>query len=138
MQTFIPYTTFSECAKVLDRQRLGKQRLEVIQILRTLRGISVGWPHHPAVLMWKGYEDSLVEYGITICTEWISRGYKDTCLDKIKALQSSVKFSKPPNWWGNNKVHSSHRAALLAKNFDHYSVFGWEELPEINYIWPVG
>lgn len=30
MQTFLPYPDFVESASVLDRQRLGKQRVEVI------------------------------------------------------------------------------------------------------------
>jgi len=33
MQTFVPYANFSESAKVLDRQRLGKQRVETLQVM---------------------------------------------------------------------------------------------------------
>ena len=33
MQTFVPCETYLECARVLDRQRLGKQRVESLQIL---------------------------------------------------------------------------------------------------------
>jgi hypothetical protein len=136
MQTFVPYTSFTECAKVLDRQRLGKQRVEVLQILRALRGISSGWINHPAVKMWRGYEYSLGEYGLEICKQWISLGYKDTCTEKIKTLQGTT-FTTKPIWWGNCEIHSSHRAALLAKKLDHYSNFGWEETPKIDYIWPI-
>ena len=38
MQTFLPYADFPGSAKVLDRKRLGKQRVECCQILNTLLG----------------------------------------------------------------------------------------------------
>lgn len=37
MQTFLPYPQFWESARVLDRQRLGKQRVEALQILKVLQ-----------------------------------------------------------------------------------------------------
>ena len=37
MQTFLPYSNFHLTAEVLDRKRLGKQRVECLQILRTLK-----------------------------------------------------------------------------------------------------
>jgi Pyrimidine dimer DNA glycosylase len=36
MQTFLPYPDFVACARVLDSRRLGKQRVEALQILRAL------------------------------------------------------------------------------------------------------
>ena len=36
MQTFLPYPDFERSAKVLDNKRLGKQRVEVLQILNVL------------------------------------------------------------------------------------------------------
>ena len=38
MQTFLPYADFSKSAGVLDRMRLGKQRVETLQILQKLVG----------------------------------------------------------------------------------------------------
>jgi len=34
MQTFLPYPDFARCAAVLDPLRLGKQRVEVLQLMR--------------------------------------------------------------------------------------------------------
>jgi hypothetical protein len=34
VQTFLPYADFAESARVLDRARLGKQRVEALQVLR--------------------------------------------------------------------------------------------------------
>lgn len=36
MQTFLPYEDFEQTASVLDRQRLGKQRVETLQLLKAL------------------------------------------------------------------------------------------------------
>jgi len=63
MQTFLPYLDFAECARVLDDRRLGKQRVEVLQIARAITVPGYGWRHHPAVRMWRGYEEALGAYG---------------------------------------------------------------------------
>lgn len=38
MQTFLPYPDFSKSASVLDKRRLGKQRVENLQIMQVLLG----------------------------------------------------------------------------------------------------
>jgi len=38
MQTFLPYESFRESAKVLDWRRLGKQRVEGMQIINAIEG----------------------------------------------------------------------------------------------------
>jgi len=62
MQTFLPYSSFIESVRCLDRQRLGKQRVEALQILNALNGKSKGWTNHPATKMWCGYEEALCLY----------------------------------------------------------------------------
>ena len=122
---------------MLDRQRLGKQRIEARQILQTLRGDTSGWKHHPAVKMWKSYERALCYYGIAICNEWIARGYEDHqralfcqwCYDYRDQLQG-------PWWLEDPRLHASHRAALLFKAPEHYGTLGWTEKPVIAYWWP--
>ena len=76
MQTFLPYADFVKTAKCLDYRRLGKQRVEAFQILNILEGktTKAGWKHHPAVLMWEGYENALKKYFNDISSEWKSRG----------------------------------------------------------------
>lgn len=144
MQTFLPYESYEESARCLDRQRLGKQRVETLQILNTLTGRSTGWAQHPAVKMWRGYEYELAEYGIAICREWISRGYKDTCLGKIQAIQDEIvgdalgRVYERPWWLGFADLHKSHRAALLYKDFGHYqSYFDASPTDAVyDYYWP--
>ena len=64
MQTFLPHSNFRKTARYLDYRRLGKQRVEAYQILNVLTGKSKGngWKNHPAVKMWKGYENALKLY----------------------------------------------------------------------------
>jgi len=153
MQTFLPYPDFAQSAHCLDNKRLGKQRVECLQILKTLAkgptevvqkidrrtGDTVAihrktpWYNHPAVQQWKGYELFLVSYALAVCREWKFRGFSDTCEDKINAF--SVPGGRPP-WLGNEAYHASHRSNLLRKDFAHYSQFGWTEPATLPYVWP--
>jgi len=145
MQTFVPYPHMSASAAVLDRQRLGKQRVETLQIMRTLAGISGGWGNHPAVKMWSGYEAHLMWYQIAICEEWVRRGYRDTCLGKTMAIwsehladtsDSGISGPVPP-WWGSAELHASHRSNLLRKEPSYYREFWPLEADDLPYVWPV-
>lgn len=156
MQTFLPYTDYQKSAEVLDTKRLGKQRVECLQILKALRTGPVQnsivklkgfkyngglfqrktpWYNHPAAKMWVGYEKELCAYGIAICQEWIRRGFKDTCLGKIQDfLKNFSDCPKPP--WLSNVLCASHRSNLLRKNSTWYGQFGWTEPPDLPYVWP--
>jgi hypothetical protein len=140
VQTFLPSDDFALCAMTLDRQRLGKQRVETLQIMQTIAGMSrgKGWINHPATKMWIGHEEYLMLYQIAIVSEWTMRGYKDTCLDKtydaFKTIDAEFSY---PEWMGNDHFHASHRSNLLRKNVDFYSKFGWTEPDDLEYIWPV-
>lgn len=139
MQTFLPYESYQKSAKILDRQRLGKQRVETLQILNALSNPDYGWQNHPAVNMWRGYEFELVVYGIAICKEWISRGYKDTCLQKISCFADTIQniSIEVPEWIGNEDLHKSHRSNLLRKNPEHYGkLFEQGLVDDLEYFWP--
>lgn len=124
MQTFVPFTDTELTARILDRQRLGKQRIESQQILQTLIGDNDGWARHPAVKMWRGHERYLAAYTMVIIKEWMARGYRDTRMAVITALAARFPATSatPPPWWGDNAVHDSHLAALLRKNREHYQM----------------
>lgn len=130
MQTFLPYPDFHESAFCLDNRRLGKQRVEAAQILKALSD-GGGWSNHPATKMWAGYEDALKLYFNYVVREWIARGYKNN----YKLFDVSDNPAMPP-WFGDEKFHSAHRAALLAKDFEWYSHFNWDEDAKIDYYWP--
>lgn len=134
MQTFLPYSTYRPSAKVLDTRRLGNQRVEVLQIVTTIR-FGGGWQHHPAVKMWRPYVNSLIDYGLTICEEWVVRGYKDTVSEALLDLREDKPITHPL-WLGSVKFHASHRSNLLRKDPGHYGQFGWKEPPDLPYVWP--
>jgi len=135
MQTFLPYASFEESASVLDYRRLGKQRVETLQILKSLLDPGYGWKSHPAVKMWIGFEPALSAYGVEICKAWISMGYKDTCLEKIKSLVEP-NMSNLPHWIGDERIHESHRSNLVRKMPEHYLPIFGEMNPNIPYFWP--
>lgn len=139
MQTFLPYESFKRSAKVLDRQRLGKQRVEALQIVRTLCGITKGWSNHPAVKMWQESEWTLAEYGLAVCTEWTKRGYNDTCADKILALAEEYGAqwgAGRPVWLGWRALHLSHQSNLLRKDPEHYGPLFPGVTNDHPYVWP--
>lgn len=147
MQTFLPYSDFSKSAAVLDRARLGKQRVETMQIMKALT-TGQGWVNHPATKMWAGHREALSVYQVAICSEWTQRGYKDTCLEKTLDMipdRIMVVAGRPcliseavmPSWLGNPAFHASHRSNLLRKDKEHYGQFGWDEPDDLEYVWPV-
>ena len=137
MQTFLPYANFEQSAKVLDRSRLGKQRVEGYQILKALL-LGKGWIHHPATKQWAGHEIWLCYYITVICDEWTGRGYADSIVEKVRdlLLEHPLSVGTKPEWLGNEEYHSSHRANLLRKDSEYYGKFGWTENPEMPYYWP--
>lgn len=121
---------------MLDRQRLGKQRVETLQIANVLASgrTTGGWVNHPAVRMWRGHLNGLITYGLVICDEWTARGYADTCRDKMLAL--GAPSDEMPPWMGDERVHQSHRSKLLMKFPDHYSTY-FDDPDDLDYFWPV-
>lgn len=130
MQTFLPYPSFEQSARVLDYRRLGKQRVEAYQILQALADSSYGWQNHPAVNMWRGYSDALIAYYYVICMEWIQRGYAHN----MPILLPRGDF-KLPFWLGNAEFHYAHRSKLYQKNPQFY--YGWTGIKPVDYVWPV-
>lgn len=147
MQTFVPYPIHAHTARTLDRQRLGKQRVECKQILLALVGDSTGWVNHPATKMWRGSERFLTDYALTVCAEWKSRGYVDNLTPWFEETRARFDLSttRHPSWWADVNVHRSHRAQLLRKNREHYqAAFSLtdERVQDLldayeGYIWPV-
>jgi len=135
MQTFLPYPDFQMCAKVLDRQRLGKQRIEALQIFKVIHGQKQGWSNHPAVLMWAGYETSLRQYYNAMVTEWKRRGY----LNRMPLYTDSMELlcKRPPPWLGDPAFHASHQSNLIRKLPEHYRPIFGNRLPDnLPYVWP--
>ena len=142
MQTFLPWPEFHWSAHTLDNKRLGKQRVETLQIMTALLH-GTGFVHHPAVKMWKGYERALLAYQQAICREWSSvRGFDDSCWDKTRLMfLDAVKdpMATPlilPAFIGNVDFHISHQSNLLRKDEQHYRKFFPGIRDDHDYIWP--
>lgn len=133
---------------VLDAPRLGKQRVETLQILRALTLPEYGWRNHPAVVMWRGRTDALVRYGLDSVAEWQRRGFPDTTAPQIAEFAPDVAdltqadlaaAGRLPGWLGRPDLHRSHRGKLVAKDPAHYRpVFGdvSEPADDLDYVWP--
>jgi len=148
MQTFVPFDNFEDSAAVLDSKRLNKQLLEGRQIYKILASnqTSGAWVNHPAVKMWRGFDTALFEY---------LRVIKDECL--YRNIQTEKNWNAltemhewnwhrgnsivMPHWWGNDKVHQSHRNNLYRKDSEHYAEFVNDSFvsccEKCNYFWPV-
>jgi pyrimidine dimer DNA glycosylase len=149
VQTFLPYADFERSARALDPKRLGKQRVETIQVIRALTRPGYGWASHPAVLMWKGYEEALGRYGFTCCAVWTEQGFGDTCALTIAADLREVGIvavrTQPelaaagalPPWLGDEGLHRSHRSALVRKDQGHYRPLFPDVPDDLPYVWPV-
>lgn len=162
MQTFLPYASadFRKSAEVLDNLRLNKQALEGWQIMLTLLKLDPlgnhrdpkGWYNHPAVKLWQGHEELLYYYVLCMVAEWKDRGFNSTIGDKATATLTTAYESgrltntahNPPKWIVDRdkfeSIASSHRQALLVKDYSWYSQFNWPEdkgvVPKgYNYIW---
>jgi hypothetical protein len=149
MQTFLPYPDFVASARALDQKRLGKQRVETLQVLRGLTLPTYGWRHHPAVKMWAGYEEALVRYGLDLVGVWTATGRADTTAatltaDLAAACGITVIRDQPelaragelPPWLGDEALHLSHRSALVRKDPAHYQPMFGPVPDDLPYVWP--
>ena len=137
MQTFLLFKSFRKSAQVLDDRRLGKQRVEALQIIKAITGQKrldgkpyKGWLNHPCSVMWRPYVNALKHYHNIIIAEWIKRG-KNNSMPMFNDFSDIVK----PHWLGKQEFHASHRANLLRKDKEYYSQFAWTENPKRPYVW---
>ncbi|SES23150.1 hypothetical protein SAMN05216188_12740 [Lentzea xinjiangensis] len=149
MQTFLPFPDFTASARVLDQRRLGKQRVETLQVHRALVVPGHGWRHHPAVKMWAGYEEALVRYGLEMCAQWRISGFSDTCeatmrsdlaaargITAVRTQDELADAGELPWWLGDQAFHRSHRSALVRKDPAYYRRFFPDVPDDLPYVWP--
>lgn len=149
MQTFLPLPDYCMSAQALDDKRLGKQRVEVKQILLAL-GVDIGehkgdrrssWANHPCVKMWKGYESELLCYGLECCAWWIHRGFNDSLMIQflvaLKRYTHKYPEQKPPAFLFNAEFNRSHQSNLVRKDRDYYGALFPNVPDDLPYLWPV-
>ncbi len=131
MQTFLPLPDFRKSLECLDNARLGKQRVESMQLIDAIYNPRNSWRRHPACQMWFDYPDALGEYLNISIDIWKKRGF----VNNMCYYDVSDSFDLPP-WFGWEPLHSSHRSNLLRKDYYHYSKFNWKESDNDPYVWP--
>jgi len=151
----MPYQSFEASAAILDSKRLGKQRIENLQIVMALvdnGGLRGGWKAHPAARMWHGHLAWLVAYQQAICHEWIIvRGFKDSCWEKTLAnltrdpqasrdwetLSSAGSHSDVPRPWflDSEVLRLTHRDNLVRKAPEIYLKHFGPLLSNLAYVW---
>lgn len=148
VQTFLPHPDFERSARALDLKRLGKQRVECIQVIRGLTRPGYGWRHHPAVKMWKGYEEALGRYAVTCCEVWVELGFADTCaatigadlreagVTGVRTQEALAEAGALPPWLGSKEFHRSHQSALVRKDPEHYGPRFPGVPDDLPYVWP--
>ena len=148
MQTFLPYPEFARSAAVLDQRRLGKQRVECIQVVRGLVVEGYGWRHHPAVKMWRGYLEALGAYALACCHEWTAAGRADTCagtisahladhgIGRVRSQEELAAAGELPPWLGDPDFHRSHQSSLVRKDPAFYGPLFPGVPDDLPYVWP--
>jgi hypothetical protein len=145
MQTFLPVADFAETARLLDSPRLGKQRVETLQVLRALELPDYGWSNHPVVAMWRGHTAGLVVYGLAMVRAWRERGFADSTETLIAEFApDAAAMTQPeaaaagllPSWVGDEELHLSHRSNLLAKDPEFYRQRFPADPDDLPYKWP--
>jgi pyrimidine dimer DNA glycosylase len=149
VQTFLPHPDFAASAATLDPKRLGKQRVEALQVVRALTVPGYGWQSHPAVLMWRGHLEALGRYGLAVVQAWLELGFGDTCavsivrelegagITRIRTQGELAAAGLLPGWLGDEALHRSHRSALLRKDPDFYRPRFPDVPDDLPYVWPV-
>lgn len=136
VNTFMPYADFRRVARALDKKRLGKQRVEAMQIINILDGSTKkkGFSYHPVVAMWREHLDALRYYYNCMVKEWVRRGFKNT----MKFYEVPKKIKVP--WFAKSRaLQMTHRASLLRKEPAYYSsIFTGvpKKYMRYSYIWP--
>jgi hypothetical protein len=145
MQTFMPEgSDFGKTARNLDYKRLNKQGVEAYQIFRINAGLTNGFKNHPACLMWKGHESTLLEYSKEIYKEVERRHYSNATLDKIYNIYNEYySATAEPDWLDDIRVVITHRGNLFRKMPDFYPEYsGFTDYRRYaccnvcNYYWP--
>jgi hypothetical protein len=145
VQTFLPYPDFAESAQVLDQSRLGKQRVEALQVLRAVTLPGYGWQNHPAIAMWRGHRTALTAYALAITDEWIAQGHADTVRPQVLEFAPELDGGAEavelvardlPRWLGDAAVHRSHRSKLVQKEPEWYRGRFPDVPDDLDYVWP--
>lgn len=140
MQTFLtstnpdPVEACRETFNMLDNARLGKQRLEAVQLIKGQ------FPNHPAAKMWVGHKHALAMYAAFACIHWRERGFNDSLLPKLeRAMERTRRPLVWPWWFGHPAFVRCHKSKLYYKGSPKWVgavEFGLGAPHQLPYLWP--
>ena len=156
--TLIPFSDYTQVARVMSEERLAQQSNAAVSILTALVGPESFWREERVAQMWYGYEWSLMQYGLALNNRRYELTKDEVVLDERKDFISLIRFGRrdsglfieniSPPWLGNIRFHYSHQCSLWnssKKNWrtgndpDNYLLLkeaGWPSLPEIPLVLP--
>jgi hypothetical protein len=113
LMTWMPYSNYTKCAECFATRDLKEMRNTVCRVLKYLQKTNPVKKIRSAEL-WRGYEQSLLRYGIAIAIECRNRNLKDTSLEFFKSQLVSAEYTKP-DWVYWSRLQDSHREYLLLR-----------------------
>lgn len=135
MQTFLPYSNFTQIAITLDSKRLFNQINEAKVLIDLHDGRTDNkWKNHPAYKMWIGYVNHLKSYHNKMIKYAKERKLNVTqdFFESDCTNENIPFFLYDPD----PRVILSHRSNLMRKKPDYYSQFGWKDYGINGYFWP--
>lgn len=150
MQTFLPlllvydesksllenlWDYFYLCASLMDKKRLGKQRVEASQLLDIVTGRKLTrWQNHPASKMWSSYPEALKLYFNAFLHRWLDLGCNNTMsfeeIDEVQLIEQGV-----APFLLNQHYIQRMQANLLSKDPLFYGQYNWSVQPKKGYYW---
>jgi hypothetical protein len=133
MQVFLPFPDIKKSLDCLDKRRLGKQRVEVRMVMgfntiNTSKGIKYShWLYHPVVEMFRYNGNFIIEYYNRTLEEFHKRGCNNIKLTPFDFPFTLISY---PKWWGDDRLHLSHRSNLLRKALDDANGIGARGKPK--------
>lgn len=143
---YLAYPSYPLSCHVMDAMRLGRLSVQIYGIIwltQLDKPRRNSWWDHPSVVMWRGYERSLLRLLHHCIVEQKRRGWdvqvivpsnEEECLHWKINPEIIERPIVHPEWLGVELLHESHRSALLDLDPDWYSQFDWGEMP-INDPW---
>lgn len=144
MLIFAPYDKFAQSAEVLQQFDLLKQIDTVNGVLTLLHGEDPSeYVNEPAMMAWAGHEPQLALYGLILVEEALSRHMKFRMDRKTEQFEwhlstaTSGEFNMAlPHWFGDQRIHNSHKSELLRCNRRHYQKY-FSVDPSLPIVWPL-
>jgi hypothetical protein len=90
--------------------------------------------------MWEGHEPQLCEYALVLVGNWERRklvGSYRTEFERHMEWATSGDFNMAkPDWFGDEQVHLSHKAALIRMEPTFYAALFPGVDPAMQMVWP--